>query len=196
MGASIEAKPVQVPEDPFEAAKLLLGAELVSLRDAGLSARLVEVEVYLGQDDPASHAFRGPTRRTLPMFGPPGTVYVYRSYGIHLCMNVVTGPVGKASAVLLRAAQPLEGIDLMRTRRKLQDKSLLLKGPGRLAQAFGLSIDDSGKSLGTDLGISLAHKDTVGEAEIAWGPRIGISKAAEEPYRAVWLPGIKWASRP
>lgn len=136
--------------DARELAPLLLNKVLVH-RDPSvgrLAVRLVEVEAYAGADDPASHAYRGPTPRTTTMFGPPGHLYVYFTYGMHWCMNVVAGQEGTASAVLLRAGAPLQGIDTMRTRRlKARRDQDLCSGPARMTQALGIS----GAHDGTDL---------------------------------------------
>src|SRR5438309_7202111 len=121
-------------------ARALLGRALVRTLPDGevLRARIVEAEAYR-EDDPASHSFRGRTARTDVMFGPPGRLYVYVSYGMHFCMNVVTGRDGEGSAVLLRAAEPLEGLDRMTDLRRLQDPRLLCAGPGRLCQALAIT---------------------------------------------------------
>ncbi len=134
----------------WELAPDLLNKLLVSTRDdVELVARIVEVEAYDGSSDPASHAYRGRTARNATMFGGPGRLYVYFTYGMHFCANVVAGaPVDDASAVLLRAAVPLAGLDLMRARRPAAHHDrLLLAGPARLAAAFGLGRDDDGISL-------------------------------------------------
>lgn len=135
--------------DARDVAKSLLGKLLV--KADGRAARLVEVEAYLGEQDPGSHAFRGPTPRASIMFGPPGRLYVYFSYGAHWCANVVCGPEGVASAVLLRAAQPVAGIDAMRAARSHGQRSLpdrdLCRGPGRLTEAFGIKGEDNGLDL-------------------------------------------------
>ena len=136
--------------DPRELAPDLLNKLLVSTRDdARLVARIVEVEAYRGSTDPASHAFRGPTERNATMFGPPGRLYVYFTYGMHFCANVVAGaPAGDAGAVLIRAAVPVAGLELMRQRRPAaRQDPMLLAGPARLASAFALGRDDDGTNL-------------------------------------------------
>jgi len=135
---------------PEELAPDLLNKLLVSTRDGErLVARIVEVEVYCGSVDPASHAYRGKTARNATMFGPPGHLYVYFTYGMHYCANVVAGsPLDDAGAVLLRAAAPVEGLEVMRTRRTAARKDRdLLAGPARLASAFGLDRADDGRAL-------------------------------------------------
>jgi DNA-3-methyladenine glycosylase len=157
----------------------------------GLAARLVEVEAYR-QDDLASHAHRGLTARNAPMFGEPGHAYVYFSYGSHWCMNVVTGVNGVGEGCLLRAAEPLAGLELMRARRgpTVADRDLL-RGPGRLGQAFGLGRGDSGTDVcGTG---SLQLDDDGVRLPMASGPRVGISLAADLPWR-FYVPGSPWAS--
>lgn len=164
-------------------ARRLIGARLV-LRGAG--GIIIETEAY-AQDDPASHSFSGPTRRNASMFGPAGHAYVYRSYGIHLCLNVV-GQRGEA--VLIRALSPTVGLDLMRARRR--DSPFLCSGPGRLAEALGLTPADDGRPFdGTDLALDLSPP----VPELLTGPRIGISRAQELPWR-FGLPGAAGLSRP
>ena len=164
-------------------ARALLGQLLVR-RVAGvrLVARIVETEAYLGEDDPASHAAPGPTARNAVMFGPPGFAYVYFTYGMHYCMNVVTGPAGTASAVLLRAAEPLEGLEKMRLNRGLEEPRLLTSGPARLAQAFGLTRDKNGADLTQTGGLCLL-KGPRRREKIGVSPRIGIRKAVDHPWR-------------
>jgi len=170
--------------DALEVAPLLLGRTLVSESEAGtVTGRIVEVEAYCGPRDPASHAYRGPTQRNAVMFVPPGHLYVYFTYGMHYFANVVCESVGSPGAVLLRAVEPLAGLELMGERRRVDPASvrLLARGPARLAQAFGIdrSLD------GSDL---LAGPVRIGgpqdlRGDLVAGPRIGITKAAAEPWR-------------
>lgn len=169
----------------LEVAPEVLGLLLVHVLPDGtrLVGRIVEVEAYLGDgSDPASHAHRGQTPRTTPMFGPPGHFYVYRSMGIHRCANVVCEPAGRAAAVLLRAAEPLAGQARMRELRGGRGGSELANGPGKLAEAFAIELAHSGAdALRGPLRLERpAHAEAL---EIAAGPRIGISKAADLPYR-------------
>ena len=163
-------------------ARRLIGAELMV---RGTGGTIIETEAY-GRDDPASHSFRGPTARNASMFGPAGHAYVYRSYGIHLCLNVVGRP---GEAVLIRALAPTAGVDLMRMRR---GSALLCNGPGRLTQALGIRPEDDGAPFdGTDLSITLSPA----EPELLIGPRIGISRAQDLPWR-FGLAGAPGLSRP
>lgn len=156
------------------AARMLIGWTLTM---DGVGGRIVETEAY-HHSDPASHSFPGPTPRNAVMFGPPGVIYVYRSYGIHWCMNLVCGDE-PGSAVLLRAVEPTEGLDLMATRRGTDDPYRLCSGPGRLCQALGVSIVHNGLRVDEP-----PFALTPGPAgDIAVGPRIGISKAVEVPWR-------------
>ena len=143
-------------------------------------ARIVEVEAYEGAEDPASHAFRGRTERNRAMFGPPGRLYVYFTYGMHFCANVVCGPEGQGSAVLLRAALPLDGLEAMRAGRpdRLGDAKLC-SGPARLCRSFGIDRSRDGADLlGAGAGIRLV-RDAVGPpARPAQGPRVGLSARA------------------
>ena len=167
----------------------LLGKLLVKADD-GIVARIVEVEAYTDTDE-ASHAFRGPTARNAPMFGPPGHAYVYFTYGMHWCMNTVTGKEGHGQGCLLRAAEPLEGMEVLRARRGNAKDRDLLRGPGRLGQGFGLSRDDSGADLCDGGPLFLA--DDGERPAIATGPRVGVSLAADEPWR-FWIPDSPWVS--
>ncbi len=155
-------------------------------------ARIVEVEAY-GPDDPASHSFGGPTARNRTMFGPAGHLYVYVSYGIHLCMNVVTGKEGEGSAVLIRAAQPMEGIEEMGRLRGNARARDLCRGPGRLAQALDVDLDLDGADLLEGKRVWLEEGEPP-ERVIAT-PRVGITKGADRLWRFVEA-GSPWLSRP
>ena len=166
----------------------LIGATLLV---DGVGGLIVEVEAY-HHTDPAAHSFRGPTPRNRVMFGPPGYVYVYRSYGIHWCINFVCEQEGSASAVLLRALQPTDGIPLMRRRRRLHDERSLCSGPGKLTEA--LAITQAYNALPLDAP-PIALYARVGKAEVASGVRIGITKAMELPWR-YGLKGSRFLSKP
>lgn len=168
-----------------ELAVALLG---VTLEVGGVGGRIVETEAY-APEDPASHSFRGPTRRNAVMFGPVGHAYVYRIYGMHWCLNFVGGATG--SAVLIRAIEPTFGLDVMAGRRGLSDPRLLCAGPGRLAQALGITGAQNGAPL--DRPPFLLREGESGLA-VAVGPRIGITKAAERPWR-FGLAGSRFLSR-
>ena len=157
----------------------LIGKLLIK-EDEGLVARIVEAEAYTA-DDPACHAYRGQTPRNAPLFGPPGHAYVYFTYGMHWCMNTATGTEGEGQGCLLRAAEPLEGLDLMRERRGRSRDRDLLRGPGRLGQAFGLGRDDSGIDLCNGGRLFLA--DDGAQPAILTGPRVGVSLAPDVPWR-------------
>jgi DNA-3-methyladenine glycosylase len=176
-------------------ARALLGRDLVRTLDDGttLRARIVECEAYR-QDDPASHSFKGrtPTRET--MFGPPGHLYVYTSYGMHFCMNVVTGRNGEGSAVLLRAAEPLEGRERMAQLRGLDDPRLLLAGPGRLCQGLGITRQLDGTDLVVGRDLRLERGRPVGDDDVVVGPRVGLTVAREHPWRFT-VRGSRFLSR-
>ncbi len=150
-------------------------------RDDGRLARLVEVEAY-AQDDPAAHTFRGKTARNQSMFGPPGHLYVYFSYGVHWCANLVCGPEGYGAGVLLRAAEPLEGIQQMRAARGRDALRELCSGPGRLAQAFAIDRALDGSEV-TGGGVFTVLDDGSPAPDLVACPRIGISKNADAPLR-------------
>jgi DNA-3-methyladenine glycosylase len=152
---------------------------------------IVETEAY-APDDPASHAYRGPTRRNATMFGPPGRLYVYRSYGIHWCANVVCADEGVGAAALLRALEPTHGIDRMRARRKLDDPELLCSGPGRLTQALDLSGDHDGLSLD---GPPFELVPPNVQPQVMAGPRVGIARGVDRLWRYS-LRGSVYVSRP
>lgn len=164
-------------------ARHLLGACLVStIEDVRCSAVIVETEAYGGADDPASHAATrsGITERNRAMFGPPGHAYIYRSYGVHWCANVVTGPSGAGQAVLLRGARILEGREVAARRRAA--RTPLAAGPGRLAQALGIDLDLYGHDLSKPP-LALAPGWQVPDDAVGVSPRIGISSAADRPLR-------------
>jgi DNA-3-methyladenine glycosylase len=163
----------------------------VTLLVDGVGGTIVEVEAY-DHEDPAAHGYGGRTQRNASMFGPPGHAYVYRSYGIHWCLNLVSEEEGVASAVLLRALEPTHGIEAMRERRALDDERLLASGPGRLCQALAVTRVHDGLALDQPPFELLARTR---EPEIATGPRIGITKAAERPWRYA-LAGSRFVSRP
>jgi DNA-3-methyladenine glycosylase len=166
----------------------LIGATLLV---DGVGGTIVEVEAY-HHTDPAAHSYRGRTERNAVMFGSPGYAYVYRSYGIHWCLNLVCEPEGSASAVLIRALEPIDGIATMRRRRKLSDARLLCSGPGRVGQALAITGACNGLALDRP---PFELRARAREIEIATGPRIGISKAADIPWR-YGLKGSRFLSRP
>ena len=179
--------------DPRVVAPDLLNKVLVV---GGRSGRIVEVEAYAGGEDPGSHAYRGRTARNASMFGPPGLLYVYRSYGIHWCANAVCGDEGVGVAVLLRALAPLTGLDEMRAARPgiVRDRDLC-SGPGRLCQALGLTGAHDGADLVTaDRGPFLADDGTPPPADPANSRRVGLTSGAEHPWRW-YVPGDPNVSR-
>lgn len=155
-------------------------------RHGEVAVRLTEVEAYDGATDPASHAFRGRTPRNAIMFGPPGFLYVYFSYGVHWAANVVCGPDGLSSAVLLRAGEVVEGIELARSRRPpaTRDRDLA-RGPGRLTQALGLTGDHLGSDLFGDGPVTLTPAVRAAQ-QVSVGPRVGVSLEADRPWR-FWI---------
>ena len=171
-----------------EVAPELIGAKLLV---GGVGGVIVEVEAY-DQEDPASHGFRGPTERNAAMFGPPGHAYVYRSYGIHWCINFVCDVEGRAEAALIRALEPARGLDAMRARRGVDDPRRLCSGPGKLCQALGITREHDGRALDRTPFALYARS---GAVAIATGPRIGITRAAELPWRYA-LAGSPFLSRP
>lgn len=174
-------------ERPEEVAPLLLGA---LIGDGQVGIRIVEVEAYSGQDDPASHAYRGPGARNAAMFGPSGHAYIYRSHGIHLCVNVVCQPEGVGGGILLRAGEVVAGLDVAAARRS--GRRDLARGPGRLGQALGVTLDDSGSDL--RLGrLRLVPSDGP-PVSVNKGPRVGVSRAAERPWR-FWIEGDPFVSQ-
>jgi DNA-3-methyladenine glycosylase len=160
-----------------EVAPQLIG---VTLLVEGVGGRIVEVEAY-DQEDPASHGYGGRTARNASMFGPPGHAYVYRSYGIHWCLNLVCDTEGVACAVLVRALEPTHGLDTMGARRGLEDPRLLCSGPGRLCQALGITREHDGLPLDRPP-FELRAPDGP-PVDVVAGPRVGITRAAELPWR-------------
>jgi DNA-3-methyladenine glycosylase len=171
-----------------EVAPDLIGATLLV---NGVGGIIVEVEAY-HHTDPAAHSFRGPTARNAVMFGPPGFVYVYRSYGIHWCVNFVCEKQGSASAVLIRALEPTHGLAAMRRRRHLTDERTLCSGPGKLTEALGITGAHNDLALDAPPFALLAR---TARPQIVFGVRIGITKAADLPWR-YGLKGSKFLSRP
>lgn len=173
-----------------DVARSLIGA--IFLVD-GVGGRIVETEAY-DHDDPASHSFGGPTRRNRVMFGPPCRTYIYRSYGIHWCLNFVCRADGHGAGVLIRALEPLAGLDIMRARRGLSNPRLLCAGPGRVCQALGITDEHNGLRIEASPFqlIPLTLKENI---LIATGPRVGISKAKDAPWR-FGLSGSPFLSRP
>jgi DNA-3-methyladenine glycosylase len=182
--------------DTVAVARALLGAMLVTVtRNRRTAGVIVEVEAYLGANDPASHAFQ--FRRhahNQSLYAPAATWYVYRSYGVHWCANLVTGPAEQGGAVLLRAVQPVEGVDLMRRRRGVRDPRLLCAGPGRLTQALGITRSLDGCSMPASRAVVIPGAP-IPDAHILATPRIGITRAADWPLRFV-VRGNPWTSRP
>lgn len=170
----------------LEVAPSVLGCVVVN---GPVAVRLTEVEAYDGATDPGSHAFRGRTARNAVMFGPPGRVYVYFTYGMHWCANLVCGPAGTASAVLLRAGEVVTGLDVARSRRpSARGDHELARGPARLATALGLGRDDNGADLcdaTSPIWLRPAARPT---GSVRTGPRVGLARAGDRPWR-FWLEG-------
>lgn len=168
--------------DTREVARALLGQLVVTASPDGLTAgRIVEAEAYLGSDDPASHAARLRIGRVESMWGEPGIAYVYRSYGIHAMLNVVAKPQGETGAVLIRALEPTEGIDLMRLRRGVHDERLLCSGPGKLCQALGITLDLHGTDVVTSDRLRIAPGAPAQAVSVSG--RIGISRGQQHEWR-------------
>ena len=182
LGRRFFARPV------LDVARELVGATILV---GGVGGTIVEVEAY-DRDDPAAHGFRGRTVRNAAMFGPPGHTYVYRSYGIHWCLNLVCDDADAPAAVLLRALEPTSRVEEMRRRRGLDDERLLASGPGRLCQALGVTREHDGLPLDRAPFRLLARS---AEPPVVAAPRIGITAAAELPWRFA-LAGSRFLSRP
>jgi DNA-3-methyladenine glycosylase len=179
--------PIDFSAPSVEVARALIGAVLLV---DGVGGRIVETEAY-DADDAASHSFRGPSARNATMFGPPGHAYVYRSYGIHWCLNTVCREAGHGAGVLIRALEPTRGLDAMRERRGVADVRLLCAGPGRVGQALGISRSFDGLPLDRE---PFQIEPAATPPELVVGPRIGISKAVDMPWR-FGLKGSRFVSR-
>jgi len=191
VSALAEVLPAAFYDRPvLEVAPDLVGCELRHGECAGV---IVEAEAY-HQSEPGSHAYIGVRPRTRTLFGRPGLAYVYRSYGIHACINAVTEHEGIGAAVLIRALEPIEGLDLMRARRGLEPVEALCSGPGKLTQALGIELRQDGSDLAEGPITISEPMPGWGEAEIAAGMRIGLTKAAELPWRFC-LSGSRFLSR-
>ncbi len=189
---ALDAASIDFLAPPEVLARQLIGARL---QVNGVGGRIVETEAYDG-DDPASHSFGGPTPRNAAMFGPPGRAYVYRSYGLHWCVNFVCREAGHGAGVLIRALEPTDGLALMRQRRGLSELRLLCAGPGRLAQALGIDRNFDGLPLDQPPFELLAPEPEPGLViPVLAGPRVGISKALDQPWRFGWA-GSPFLSRP
>jgi DNA-3-methyladenine glycosylase len=188
------SRPERLPRSFYErptlvVAKELLGKVLVHDTPAGVAAgMIVEAEAYIGEDDPACHAAPGPTRRNEPLYGPPGIAYVYLNYGIHYLVNAVTESEGSPAAVIIRALEPVDGVELMATRRSQDGRPIdphdLCRGPGNLTRALGITLDHNR----LDLTRSDLYIEDRGfrRGRVSWGPRIGIRVAVDRPWRC-WL---------
>jgi DNA-3-methyladenine glycosylase len=190
---NIAAMSATIPYIDFSAASIEVAKRLIgtTLLVDGVGGRIVETEAY-DNDDPASHSFSGPTKRNMVMFGPPRRAYVYRSYGIHWCLNFVCRAEGHGAGVLIRAIEPVTGLDLMRSRRGLDDVRLLCSGPGRVSQALGITQAHSGLAIDMPPFQLLPPTEPVA---VVTGPRIGISKAIDMPWRFGFA-GSPFLSRP
>ena len=175
-------------DDAVVVARRLIGA---LLHVDGVGGRIVETEAY-DRADPASHSHAGPTPRNASLFGPPGHAYVYRSYGLHWCLNFVCREAGHGAGVLIRALEPLDGLDAMRARRGADDPRLLCAGPGRVGQALGITRALDGAPLDAP---PFALRPAPPGVAVCLGPRIGLSKAVEQPWR-FGLSGSRYLSRP
>ncbi|MDZ4865290.1 MAG: DNA-3-methyladenine glycosylase [Gemmatimonadota bacterium] len=182
-------------QDVIAVARGLLGASLVSrIEGVDTAGRIVEVEAYLGATDPASHAYQFRRHaQNAAIYGDPGTWYVYRSYGIHWCANLVTGPPGHGAAVLLRAVEPLTGTLHMRRRRGVETDRLLASGPGRLSVAFGITQAENGSPMQSSA-VVVEPAEAVPDAQVLETPRVGISRAADLRLRFV-IRRSPWLSR-
>lgn len=179
----------------LQVAQELLGKKLVFRTEVGiLSGRIVETEAYIGQDDPACHAAKGRTKRTEIMFGPPGIAYIYLIYGMYYCLNAVTEAADFPAAVLIRALEPLSGIDTMKKHRKQENIRQLTNGPGKICQAFGLDKNMNGADL-CNSNLFIEMDKEIAPSDILKTSRIGISVGREKPWRFC-IKGNPFASHP
>ena len=179
-----------------ELAKALLGKYLAF---GGLRGKIVETEAYLYKDDPGCHASRGKTQRNTPMFGPAGRTYVYFIYGMYHCLNIVSGKEGEGEAVLIRALEPIEGIELMQKRRKTEKIETLCNGPGKLTQAFGITKKQNNLSLidGGDDDLRIFNGEKIQETEIVTATRVGLAKGqGDELMLRFYIKGNRFVSKP
>ncbi|MDR0319183.1 MAG: DNA-3-methyladenine glycosylase [Rickettsiales bacterium] len=192
----MKIKKSELLKDPKKVAKNLLGATLCSRVGGKLcSGRIVELELYIGECDKACHAWRGKTPRNAVMFGAPGKAYVYFVYGMHNMLNVVISEAGKANAILIRAVEPLDGIETMQARRGIKDAKNLCNGPAKLTKAFGITTKHNGADLSGDL---IWLEPATSRFQVATGKRIGVDYAgsdADLPWRFV-IKGNKFVSKP
>jgi DNA-3-methyladenine glycosylase len=186
----VEIGPEFFERSVHEVARELIGCRLLY---GGCGGTIVETESY-DRDDPACHAFVGLTPRTATLFGPPGRAYVYLSYGIHSLLNFVCEPEGEAAAVLIRALQPTDGLGSMRRRRGARPDADLCSGPGKLTEALGIGLEEDGADLAREP-FALTAPVGEGRPEVLTGPRIGITKAVERPWRFC-AAGSSFVSRP
>jgi DNA-3-methyladenine glycosylase len=178
--------------DTLTVAADLIGKVLVHRTKAGVTAgAIVETEAYVGESDPACHAAPGPTKRNAPLYGPPGVAYVYLNYGMHYLVNAVTEREGSPAAVLIRALEPLEGLEVMSKRRGRGDVSGLCRGPGNLTKALGISLKQNQAQL-TEPPLSIEDWG-VRPGKVLWGPRIGIRVGTDRPWRC-WVAGHECVS--
>jgi DNA-3-methyladenine glycosylase len=187
----VDAVGPPLPRAFFDRDVLVVAGDLLGcvLRADGVAVRLTEVEAYRGADDPASHAYRGPTARNAVMFGPGGHLYVYFTYGLHHCVNVVCGPPEQAAAVLLRAGEVIAGQEIARARRPgVQAASALARGPANLVRALGLGPEHNGLDVCGDGAVSVHTAQPEPGERVLTGPRVGVRRAAERPWR-FWLAG-------
>ncbi|MCD6368742.1 MAG: DNA-3-methyladenine glycosylase [Thermoproteales archaeon] len=165
-------------------AKKLLGKILVRVCEKGIMAgKIVEVEAYRGSDDPASHAYRGMSKRNKIMWGSPGVAYIYMIYGIHYCLNVVVEPKGVPAAVLIRALEPIKGVEIMKQNRRVNNIVDLTNGPAKLTQALQINLDFYGWDLTRGSILFIAHGEEIPESRISSSSRIGIKEGKDKPWR-------------